>query len=472
MLIRYFGQLCVALAALTIVPLLVSLLFGDFSVSMRYAAVTGFLFSTGLSCSRLKTSKKMQNNEAMAVTALIFLFSPLAMTWPVMASGLSFSDALFETVSAVTTTGLSTTDTLMGKTETFLFSRAWMQWIGGLGIVILCMAALIQPGLTAKRLDISESYDDDIIGGTRAMARRVLTIYTLLTIAGIVLLMLSGVDWYTSILYCLAAISTGGFSPHDTSLYGLQNHSAEAIVIVISMAGAVSLFLYYRVYRNGWREVWHDRQFRAFMLAGILVTTILSCFLWYQDGLSWTAALRHGALNGLSALSTAGFASMDIGDMGDSSKFTLIMAMAAGGNAGSTAGGIKIIRLLILFHMLYLIIQRAGAPSHAVLQARLGERKLEVDEMLNAVCLFVLFITIAVLSWLPFLALGHAPLDSLFEVISALGTAGLSTGITSIELHPFLKGILCADMLFGRLEIIAWLVFFYPGTWIGLRKEE
>ncbi len=163
---------------------------------------------------------------------------------------------------------------------------------------------------------------------------------------------------------------------------------------------------------------------------------------------------------------------MDIRDMGDGSKFTLIMAMAVGGNAGSTAGGIKIIRLLILFHMLYLVIQRAGAPSHAVLQARLGERKIETDEMFNAVILFVLFICTAALSWLPFLALGYAPLDSLFEVVSALGTAGLSTGITSRELPSLLKGILCIDMLLGRLEILAWLIFFYPGTWIGLRKEE
>lgn len=167
MLFKYFGQLNIALAALTTVPLMVSLLFCDFFVSRRYAVVIAVLLSIGLSCSRLRPAKRMQNNEAMVITALIFLFSPLVMTWPVMASGLGFFDALFESISAVTTTGLSTADSLVGMPRTFLFSRAWMQWIGGLGIVILCMAALIQPGLTAKRLDISESYDDDIIGGTR-----------------------------------------------------------------------------------------------------------------------------------------------------------------------------------------------------------------------------------------------------------------------------------------------------------------
>lgn len=180
------------------------------------------------------------------------------------------------------------------------------------------------------------------------MARRILVIYTLLTIAGIALLMLLGVDWYISILYCLAAIATGGFSPHGASLNGLQDHYAAAVVIVISVTGAVSLLLYYRAYHKGWRDIWNDRQIRALFVAGVLVSTILAWFLHYQDGLTWTDALRHGALNGLSALSTAGFASTDIGDMGDGSKFTLIMAMAVGGSAGSTAGGIKIIRMLYL----------------------------------------------------------------------------------------------------------------------------
>ena len=168
------------------------------------------------------------------------------MTWPVMGSGLSFIDAIFETVSAVTTTGLSTSATMAGKPQTFLFSRAWMQWVGGLGIVVLCMAALIQPGLTAKRLDISKSFDDDIAGGTRAMSRRILIVYGMLTLLGIAVLMACGVDWFSAILYAIAAISTGGFAPYDGSLAALPNLYAETAVIVISMLGAVSLLVYYR----------------------------------------------------------------------------------------------------------------------------------------------------------------------------------------------------------------------------------
>ncbi|MGW8194327.1 MAG: TrkH family potassium uptake protein [Desulforhopalus sp.] len=471
-LIKYFGQLCIAFAVLTVVPLVVSLLCGDFSVSIRYVVVLVCTFSVGMAGSFANLPQRMQNNEAMVVTALIFLFSPLVMTWPVMASGFGFTDALFETISAVTTTGLSTATTLTGKSQTFLFSRAWMQWVGGLGIVVLSMATLIQPGLAAKRLDIADSFDDDIIGGTRAIAQRTFVVYSLLTIAGIVLLILLGVDWFTALLYVLAAISTGGFSPHDASLQGLDNGYGAGIVIVISMAGAISLTVYYRLFHGGWRNVVNDQQIKPFLTAAVLVTAVLSWLLWHQDGLSVSMAIRHGVLNGLSALSTAGFSTMNVGDMGSGSKLTLIVAMAVGGCAGSTAGGIKIIRMLIAFRLLYLIVQRAGAPAQAVLEGRLNGKKLRPDEIYNAVSIIVLFPIIIILSWLPFLVMGYAPLDSLFEVVSALGTAGISAGITSTELPVLLKGILGADMLLGRLEIIVWLIAFYPGTWFGLRKEK
>jgi trk system potassium uptake protein TrkH len=440
--------------------------------SVRYLAVIAGVSLLGVSLMRVQAPKRIQTNEAMIVVALIFAFSPLVLTWPTMASGLGFLDALFETVSGVTTTGLSTTRTLLNKPDTFLFSRAWMQWIGGLGIVVLSIAAMIQPGLVAKRLDIAEDYEDDLIGSTRANARRVFAIYAILTVASVLLLIVSGVNWFESILYSFAAVSTGGFSPHEASLQGIQSHYAQAIVIAFSMAGGVSLVLYHRAYRSGLKVVFRDRQIQAFFAAALLTTLLLTWFLRYQDGLDWTAALRHGAFNALSAQSTAGFASVDISKIGNGSKFTLIVAMALGGSIGSTAGGIKIFRLLIVFRMLYLILQRAGAPSNAVSQARLSGRRLETDEIQNAFCLIAVFIFCIVISWLPFIALGHAPLDSLFEVVSALGTAGISAGVTGADLHPLLKGILCADMLLGRLEIIVWLVFLYPGTWIGHRREE
>lgn len=339
MILKYFGQLSIVLAGLSLVPLMASLIFGDYRVSLRYGVVIAGVAPLGAVLMRLRAPRQMQPNEAMVSTAGIFLFSPLVLAWPVMATGLGFTDALFETISAVTTTGLSTIGTLGDKPATFLFSRAWMQWVGGLGIVVLCVAAMLKPGLAAKRLDLAEDYESDLIGSTRTSARRTFAVYTLVTMAGTALLMLAGENGFESMLYTFAAVSTGGFAPHDNSLQGLSGFLPQAIVILTSMAGSVSLVLYERAYRKGWKTFCLDRQFLSLLAAGGITTALMTYFLWYQDGFSWRNALGHGALNALSAQSTAGFASLDLADLGDGSKLTLVFSMILGGSMGLTREG-------------------------------------------------------------------------------------------------------------------------------------
>jgi trk system potassium uptake protein TrkH len=470
--LKYFGQLCIVLALLTLVPLVVSILLDDYRVTFRYAIVVVGVFTMGFFLQRLPTPKRIQTNEAIVVTALAFLFAAILMTWPTMASGLSFTDALFETISGVTTTGLSVTASVADKPAIFLFSRSWMQWVGGLGIVILAVATMIQPGLTAKRIGDLEDYEADLVGSTRTHARRMLIVYSILTGFGIIVLGLLGAGWFNSVIYSLSAVSTGGFSPHDASLAGLNSSWLQAMVILLSMAGAIPLVLYFRSFKEGGRVLIRDRQLQGLLIAGLVAALLMAWFLFTQDGFSWIQALRHGALNAFSAQSTAGFSTLDISQISTGAKLTLIFSMLLGGGAGSTAGGIKILRLLILVQVLYIFLQRPSMPRQAVAEATLGRRRLETDEIQNALSIVFVFLASIGISWLVFVGMGHNPLDSLFEVVSAIGTVGLSTGISAPELHPLLKGVLCADMLLGRLEIIAWLVLFYPRTWIGRRLEE
>ena len=470
--LKYFGQLCIVLALLTLVPLVVSILLGDYRVALRYSIVLVGVFTMGFFLQRLPTPKRIQTNEAMVVTALVFLFAAMVMTWPTMGSGLSFIDALFETISAVTTTGLSVTASVADKPAIFLFSRSWMQWVGGLGIIILSVATMIRPGLAAKRIGDLEDYEEDLVGGTRAHARRVLIIYSILTGFGIIALGLLGAGWFNSVIYSLSAVSTGGFSPHNASLAGFSSQWLQAMVILLSMAGAIPLVLYFRSFKEGGRVLIRDRQLQWLIISGVVTALLVAWFLFNQDGFGWIQALRHGALNAFSAHTTAGFSTLDISQINAGAKLTLIFSMFIGGAAGSTAGGIKILRLLILVQLLYIFLQRAGMPKQAVAEASLGRRRLETDEIQNALSIVFIFMTFIAISWLVFVGMGHNPLDSLFEVVSAIGTVGLSTGIAAPELHPILKGVLCADMLLGRLEIIAWLVLFYPRTWIGRRLEE
>jgi len=469
--LKYFGQLCIVLAVLTLVPLVVSIILGDYRVTLRYSIVVVGVFTMGFFLQRLPTPKRIQTNEAMVVTALAFLFAAMVMTWPTMASGLSFTDALFETISGVTTTGLSVTASVADKPAIFLFSRAWMQWVGGLGIVILSVATMIRPGLAAKRIGDLEEYEADLVGSTRTHARRVLIVYSILTGFGIIILGLLGAGWFNSVIYSLSAVSTGGFSPHDASLAGLNSSWLQGMVILLSVAGAIPLVLYFRSFKEGVRVLIRDRQLKGLLIAGLVAALLMALFLT-QDGFSWIQALHHGILNAFSAQSTAGFSTLDISQLNAGAKLTLIFSMFLGGGIGSTAGGIKILRLFILVQLLYIFLQRPSMPRQAVAEASLGRRRLETDEIQNALSIVFVFLASIGISWLIFVGMGHNPLDSLFEVVSAIGTVGLSSGISAPDLHPLLKGVLCADMLLGRLEIIAWLVLFYPRTWIGRRLEE
>lgn len=468
---KYFGLLCLVLAALSLAPLLVSVIFGDTTMTLRYGIVSGGLAAFGSGLIRLRVTSRLQTNEGMVLVALMFLFTPLLMSYPMMGAGMGFMDAFFEAVSGVTTTGLSTKATLVDAPQSFLFARAWMQWYGGLGIVVLSLALVVQPGLVSKGLAVTEAESDDLAGGTRAHARRVLKVYGALTVLGIIGSLLLGIGFFDALLYTFAAVSTGGFAPYDGSL-DLFAWPAQVWITMLCLAGAIPLSFYYRI----WRERRHDTldflQFRTVIIACLAVSLTLAAFMGLNAGMTWPQAFKHAPLLAFSAQTTAGFSSMPCAQLDAGSKLVMIFSMLVGGGAGSTAGGFKLLRLLIAVSVLRLILLRTCLPKHAVVEPRLAGQRLQDDEIRAALLLMLLFVAVVVLSWLPFVAMGYNPIDALFEVVSATGTVGLSVGLTSPDLPALLKGILCIDMLLGRLEIIAWLVLLYPQTWFGQRMEE
>ena len=468
--LKYFGQMCLVLAALTLVPLAMSVIFGETHISLRYAIVIGGLVALGASMAWQRAPANVQANEGMVLVAIMFLFTPLVMAYPMMGFGLSFLDAFFEAVSGVTTTGLSTQATLVGAPSAFLFSRAWMQWYGGLGIVVLALALVTQPGLRAKGLAVTEVEATDLVGSTRAHMRRILKVYGALTAIGIVGSLLAGLGLFDAVLYTFGAVSTGGFAPHDGSL-AMFGWSAQAWITLTCLAGAIPLTLYHRMFSAKRRVAVDVLQLVAVVAAAMAVTVLLGISMRLLAGLPWAQVFRQAPLLAVSAQSTAGFSSMPLSQLDPGSKLLLIFSMIVGGGVGSTAGGIKVLRLLIAASVFRLIIVRTGLSRHAVIEPKLAGRRLHEDEIQEALLLIVLFVTVVAVSWLPFVAIGHRPLDALFEVVSATATVGLSTGITDAGLPAHLKGVLCADMLFGRLEIIAWLVLLFPGTWLGRRME-
>lgn len=466
---KYLGQLALVLAMLSLVPLAVSLYFGDYAISQRYLLVIPLLLLLFHLCRRLPTPSGLQQNEALSIVALAFLLTPLISGFAMTAGGIGWGEALFEAVSAVTTTGLSTLSPQQDYSRTLLFTRAWMQWYGGLGIVVLSIALLAGHTAASRRL-AEPPAGEALVNTTRYYARHILLTYVSLTLLGFALLMLLGIGLFDSLVHALAAISTGGFSTHDASLAQFGLGAGGIVVVLIGLAGAVPLHLYYRFGQRGWRTTLADAELRALLLLTVMICGVITLSL-HASGMPWSEATYHGVIQGASAQSTSGFSSLPVAELDDGSKLSLIVSMFIGGGVGSTAGGIKLLRLLILLRLIQLLLLRTTLPSHAVSQAKLGGRPLEEGDIQNALLLILLYLMLTLVSWLAFVVAGYDPLDSLFEVVSASATVGLSSGITSAALEAPLQALLCFNMLLGRVEIVALLVVLYPPTWLAKRSE-
>ena len=471
-LARYLAQIGWVIIVLRIPPILVAWLSADWLFMQAQLTNMLVLLVVCWPLAHLSVPADARNNEVMVISALSFVLAAVLEAVPLSADGLNGIDALFEAVSGVTTTGLSTMTHLQNYSTSVLFSRAWMQWYGGLGVVIFSIALLLlDRSLSVQRLIISDTSEiRDILGNARSHSLKLLLIYSALTTVMIGVLWLAGLSPFSAVTYALSGISTGGFSISDTSLASIDAWWLQCLVALTGFLGAVSLPFYYRFARNGCKELVSNPETLALPL--ITLASIALLFLCADANLGDTLTrLGYSVIMGLSAQTTTGFTSVDVAALNDASKLSLIFSMLIGGSMGSTAGGIKILRFLVVLRLLQFFIERTALPAHAVLEKSLAGDKLEADEIERILLLIVIFIATVVCSWLPFLLMGYPPLDALFEVVSACSTTGLSTGISRAALEPLLKIVLMLDMLLGRVEFLAFLVFLYPRTWIKLRNK-
>jgi trk system potassium uptake protein TrkH len=345
-----------------------------------------------------------------------------------------------------------------------------MQWYGGLGIVVLSVAIMMGHHVTSRSL--SEPLGGETLATTtRTHARQMLIVYGSLTISGIIAVWLVSGNGLLAVHHVLAAVSTGGFSSFDNSLADIDSWYSRFTIIGLSLCGALPLTVYAVIFSKSWHTGLRDKELLALIIAILLISLLLFLSLYIGSAMKLQDALGHALFLGISAQTTAGFTTLDLNTLDDSAKLGMIVSMLIGGGVGSTAGGIKLLRFLILMRLIQVILQRTAMPSQAVHYPRLSGKPLEDTQIQRALILIFLFIAVIVISWFIFLLHGYAPMNALFEVVSATATVGLSTGITSEDMPVLLKLVLCMDMLFGRLEIIALLIVLYPANWIGRRKE-
>jgi trk system potassium uptake protein TrkH len=466
---KYLGQLFTPLAALLLVPLAVSAVWAPVSATLTLAATATLLAAVAVPCARLDVPTDMQRNEAIVISALAFALASLVLTPAMAAHGLGWVDAWFHAVSAVTTTGLTTLPPGFDPGFAFHFLGAWVQWVGGLGVLVLALALLMHSGPALARLGVDERETESLAGGTRAHARHALVVYALLSIAALLALLALGAAPGTALLHVMAGASTGGFSPLPENAGGLDGWWTRGVLIALCFAGAVSFSFYYRgIYRSP-RAVWADPALRVLLAA----TTLAFATVWWLESAASGAAAdaRDAAFMVISAQATAGFSTVDPGEMSPGSRLVLVLSMFTGGDVGSTAGGIKLLRLLILLRLLELVVARASVARDTRLVVRVEGRRVVPREVEMAVALVIGFLALIALSWLTFLAAGLPPLDALFDLVSAITNTGLSTGVAAHGLAAPLKAVLCVDMLAGRVEIVGLVVLLYPATWFGKRRS-
>lgn len=468
-LARLLGQVLLLQAAFSVVPMVFCYFSGDHSIANSLLTDCFLSSIVGTLLRRIPKAEYVQKNEVLCVAGLSFLLTSVVMSMSIHAAGIPWIDSFFEAVSAVTTTGLSTVADVHDKGVGFLFLRSWIQWYGGLGIATFAVALSLNPQLMANRITSGAAIEDDAIGGTQPHYRRIVSVYAALTLGGAILIIICGGGLFQSVCLSLSAVSTGGFSPVKGSLANLP-YAVSAATLLISLAAALPLVYYHLGTRGRWKSVYEEPQWKVMAIILLLIVPILSLVMQVANADPLIAYWRSATM-AVTAQTGAGFSTMDTSTLAPSGKILLIVSMFIGGAAGSTTGGTKLLRWLIIFKVVFSTVDRALASKHTVVAAKIGDSLITGDEVKEAGTIVFAFASTIMVAWFAFTWIGHDPLDSLFEVVSATCTVGISSGICSPDLASSHKLILCVAMLLGRVEIIAWLVILWPPTWLTRRRD-
>ena len=427
----------------------------------------------------------LDNRGAMMLCALAWLVISAIGAIPFwLGLKMSYLDAYFETVSGFTTTGITLISGLDEMPKSILFWRGFAQWLGGLGILTFFLSVLYLGGSSAHRLFGAESHK--IFSRRPAPSllkslRIIWLIYATFTLVTAIALAIEGLGAFDAVMHAMTSVSTGGFSSHDASIaYFSEAGFAHAIaieytIIVAMVLGGISFFVHFRWFRGGFRALWDSFEMKLFWLilfgATVVVMTghiqkgIEGGFSGYHD------AFRHSLFQVVSLATTTGFGTKDISKVGYYSAAAaqvFLLLMIVGGCVGSTSGGIKILRIGVLFKMMHRQLQRLMNGSRAVHPVVVDGEMVDAEELRRISALFF--------GWMALLAVGSlittlvtdiGAFESMSGMFSALGNIGpchIPPGDFP-TLHPVVKVVYIFGMLAGRLEILPVLLLFKRASW-------
>lgn len=473
--IHIIGWFVTALGFLMIVPALVDGAFGNpdwkvFSVSSGISVFFGIALLLTTSGARLHLSIR----QGFLLTTGVWVCATVVGALPLMFSGLgmNFTDAFFEAMSGLTTTGSTVMAGLDTAPPGILLWRGLLQCIGGIGFIAVGLAMLpfLQiGGMQLFRLESSERADKAVPQAGR-FAAMLLFIYLGLTLTCMIALRVAGMTWLEAAVHAMTTLSTGGYSTSDSSVAYFRSPSIEWIISGFMLMGSLPFLLYLRTLQGRGRFLVRDEQVRSFLRFVVAVSAALGVWLWMSSEMAFWDAIRLATFNVISVVTTTGFASSDYSTWGDLSQVVFFLLTFVGGCTGSTAGGLKAFRFDILGLALKVYIQRLIYP-HGAFAATYNGRTVTSDVFAGVLLFMGLYlITTAGISVLLAMT-GLDLITCITGAATALGNVGPGLGPIIGPVGNFStlpdssKWILSAAMLLGRLEFFTVLALFSPRFW-------
>ncbi len=474
-IIYLIGMLLCILSLFMMIPAFVDWLYGnnDWPAFVGASLLTLFVGAILYLSNRDSTTEHLELRQAFLLTNSAWISIALFGSLPFLLSeiDMSFTDAIFESTSGITTTGATVINNLEATSHGILIWRALLQWLGGVGIIVMALAVLPMLSIGGMQLFKTESYEtpDKVVPKAASFAAGISIVYITLTVLWALMLWFAGMPLFDSIAHAMTTLATGGYSTRSDSLAAFNSSSIEIIVIFGMIVGSLPFVHYLTITKKGLKNLFKDDQVKLFLTLIVFVVLIVSIYLNLKN-IPFLEALRLASFNVISIITGTGFGTSDFNNWGGFPTTILLILMFIGGCAGSTTCGLRMARIQVLVANAKAQISKLIRP-HAVVVSYYNQKPIPENVAESVMGFFFLYIiSFAVIACL----LGGLGLDLITAIsgaASAIGNVGPGLGDiigpsgTYQSIPELGKLFLCAGMILGRLEIFAILVMFSPLFW-------
>lgn len=477
------GIILTGFGAIVPLPILVALIEQEQRAILPFLIAAILSLGLGLTCRRYghygHNFDNIKRSEGLLIVTLSWILVAAIGAVPFLFFGLSPLDAYFESVSGFTTTGATILLDFSLYPKTFFFWRGLIQWLGGMGIIVLFVAILPQLGVAGRRIFFAEApgpTEDKFTPRVAHTAKSLWLIYLLLTVLQITLLALAGMPLFDAICNAFGTMAAGGFSPHPQSIMGYQSSVITWITTIFMVLAGANFALQYKCFIKGkGQALFGNDEFRFYLTITVASSLLLAGFLYAMPGGGVAASLRDGAFQVASILTTTGFASADFALWAVPAQAVLFAMMLIGGCAGSAGGGVKVIRVLFIGRFLKREIDQLVHPK-AVLPIKIDQMRVPEDIQRQMLSFVLFYLVLLLVSALVVTMIEGNAVIGLVGTAATLGNVGPGFGeigpMASFgTLHGLTKAIFILDMIVGRLELIPFLAMLCPEFWTISRNQ-